>query len=125
MYDEELILEILNQIYDSTQKILQKFEPIKSVNDFTDTEAGMEKLDAICMQLIAIGEALKNLDKITADSLLPKYPQVDWKKVKGMRDVISHHYFDIDAEAIYTVCSDHVRILAQVTKQIMKEFQDN
>jgi hypothetical protein len=43
MYDEELILEILNQIYDSTQKILQKFEPIKSVNDFTDTEAGMEK----------------------------------------------------------------------------------
>jgi uncharacterized protein with HEPN domain len=125
MHDEELILEILNQIYDSTQKILQRFEPIKSVNDFTDTEAGMEKLDAICMQLIAIGEALKNLDKITADSLLPKYPQIDWKKVKGMRDVISHHYFDIDAEAIYTVCSDHLRILAQVTKQIMKEFQDN
>ena len=54
MHDEELILEILNQIYDSTQKILQRFEPIKSVNDFTDTEAGMEKLDAICMQLIAI-----------------------------------------------------------------------
>ena len=77
MHDEELILEILNQIYDSTQKILQRFEPIKSVNDFTDTEAGMEKLDAICMQLIAIGEALKNLDKITADSLLPKYPQIE------------------------------------------------
>jgi hypothetical protein len=35
----------------------------------------MEKLDAICMQLIAIGEALKNLDKITADSLLSKYPE--------------------------------------------------
>lgn len=62
----------------------------------------MEKLDAICMQLIAIGEALKNLDKITNDSLLPNYPQIDWKKVKGMRDIISHHYFDIDAEAIYT-----------------------
>ena len=57
---------------------------------------GWKKLDAIRMQLIAIGEALKNLDKITADSLLPKYPQIDWKKVKGMRDVISHHYFDID-----------------------------
>jgi len=40
----------------------------------------MEKLDAICMQLIAIGEALKNLDRITADALLLKYPQVDWKK---------------------------------------------
>ena len=58
----------------------------------------MEKLDAISMQLIAIGEALKNLDKITAESLLPNYSQIDWKKVKGMRDIISHHYFDIDSE---------------------------
>ena len=32
MHDEELILEILNQIYDSTQKILQRFEPIKPDN---------------------------------------------------------------------------------------------
>jgi len=125
MHDKELILEILKQIFDSTQKILKRFEPIKSVNDFTDTEAGMEKLDAICMQLIAIGEALKNLDKITADALLSKYPQIDWKKVKGMRDVISHHYFDIDAEAIYKVCTVHMKILAQVIKKIMKEVQEN
>ena len=68
MHDKELILEILKQIFDSTQKILKRFEPIKSANDFTDTEAGLEKLDAICMQLIAIGEALKNLDRITADA---------------------------------------------------------
>ena len=124
MHDKELILEILKQIFDSTQKILKRFEPIKSANDFTDTEAGLEKLDAICMQLIAIGEALKNLDRITADALLLKYPQVDWKKVKGMRDVISHHYFDIDAEAIYKVCTDHVKILARVIKKIIKEVQD-
>ena len=124
MHDKELILEILKQIFDSTQKIQKRFEPIQSVNDFTDTEAGMEKLDSICMQLIAIGEALKNLDKITTDALLPKYPQIDWKKVKGMRDVISHHYFDIDAEAIYKVCTDHVKMLAQAIKKIMKEVQD-
>jgi hypothetical protein len=34
------------------------------------------------MQLIAIGEGLKNLDKVTNNSLLPKYPQVEWKKPK-------------------------------------------
>jgi uncharacterized protein with HEPN domain len=58
-----------------------RFEPIKLASEFTDSESGMEKLDAICMQLIAIGEALKNPDKITDDSLLPGYPQIDWKKV--------------------------------------------
>jgi uncharacterized protein with HEPN domain len=125
MHDKELILEILDQIYKSTQKILKRFEPIESVNDFTDSEEGMEKLDAICMQLIAIGESLKNVDKITADTLLPKYPQIDWKKVKGMRDVISHHYFDIDAEAIYKVCTDHIKQLAQVIKKIIEDEKKN
>jgi uncharacterized protein with HEPN domain len=123
MHDEELILEILDQIYKSTQKVLKRFKPIKSVNDFTESDEGMEKLDAICMQLIAIGEALKNLDKITADSLLTNYPQIDWKKVKGMRDVISHHYFDIDADAIYKVCTDHIKQLGQVIKIIIDDIK--
>jgi len=38
---------------------------MKSSDDFLVSEPGLEKLDAICMQLIAIGESLKNLDKIT------------------------------------------------------------
>ena len=125
MHDKKLILEILEQIYDSARKVLKRFEPIKSANDFTGSEAGMEKLDAICMQLIAIGEALKNLDKITDDSLLPNYPRIDWKKAKGMRDIISHHYFDIDAEAIYTVCADHIKVLSQVIKEISEDVKED
>ena len=80
MYDRELVLTILGQIYQAAQTILKRFEPVKTVNDFTDSPAGMEKLDSICMLLIAIGEALKNLDKTTNKSLLQCYPQVDWKK---------------------------------------------
>ena len=125
MHDKKLTLEILEQIYDSARKVLKRFEAIKSVNDFTDSETGMEKLDAICMQLIAIGQALKNLDKITNDSLLPNYPRIDWKKVKGMRDIISHHYFDIDAEAIYTVCVDHIKVLAQVINEISEDVKED
>ena len=41
-----------------------------------------------------------------------------------MRDIISHHYFDIDAEAIYKVCADHIEQLAEVIKKIMHEIQD-
>jgi len=51
--------------------------------------------------LIAIGESLKKIDKITSNSLLDKYPQVDWKSAKGIRDIISHAYFDVNAEAVY------------------------
>ena len=121
MYDQELALEILTQIYDSTQTILKRFEPVKSVEDFTDSDSGMEKLDAICMQLIAIGEGLKNLDKVTDNSLLPRYPQVEWKKAKALRDIISHHYFDVNAEAIYKVCRDHISHLGETIKKIIDE----
>ena len=122
MYDKELALEILSQILKSTQTILKRFDPIKSPDDFTASDSNLEKLDAICMQLIAIGESLKNLDKVTNNSLLPQYPNIEWKKVKALRDIISHHYFDLNAEAIYDVCENHIDILVQTVHQIIKDL---
>jgi hypothetical protein len=55
MYDSPLALEILTRLFDATEKILRRFKPIRSAQDFRRSEAGMEKFDAICMQLIAIG----------------------------------------------------------------------
>ncbi|MDD5452152.1 MAG: DUF86 domain-containing protein [Desulfovibrionales bacterium] len=122
MYDRELVLEILGQIYQAAQTILERFEPVKTVSDFTGSPAGMEKLDSICMLLIAIGEALKNLDKTTNKSLLPRFPQVDWSKAKGMRDIISHHYFETDAEVIYDVCKNHIPELAQTINKMIRQL---
>jgi uncharacterized protein with HEPN domain len=62
-YDRELVSEVLTQIFEAIQKIKKRFGPIKSAEQFTNSDEGMEKLDAICMQLIAVGESLKNLDK--------------------------------------------------------------
>lgn len=123
MYDRELVREILKQLYQSTQTILKRFQPINAPDDFTDSETGMEKLDSICMQLIAIGESLKNLDKITDNSLLRKYPQVEWRKAMAMRDIISHHYFDLNAEAIFEVCKNKIEPLSKTIKQIEKDLQ--
>ena len=122
MYDKELALEILSQIYQASQTILERFKPVKSISDFTHSPAGMEKFDSICMLLSAIGEALKNLDKVTHNTLLPRYPQVNWKKAKGMRDIISHHYFDVNAEAIYNVCKNNIPELAQTINKMIREL---
>lgn len=124
MYDKLLTLEILTQIVQATTAIGKRFEPIKSASDFTDSEGGMEKLDAICMQLIAIGESLKNIDRITNKSLFPQYPQIEWDKIKGMRDIISHHYFDIDSEVIFDVCKNHINNLAKTIEQIIKDMSE-
>ncbi len=121
-YDKELVQAILSQILTSLDKIKYRFSPVKQISDFTDTPAGMEKLDAICMQLIAIGESLKNLDKITVGKLLTKYPEVNWKGAKAMRDIISHHYFDIDAEIIFDVCKNKIPTLRNTKEKMLSDL---
>lgn len=122
MSDLALTLEILRQIAWSLQTIQKRFQPITTPDDFTSSDEGLEKLDAICMKFIALGESLKNLDKVTAQTLLPRYPEIEWQKVKGMRDVISHHYFDLNAEIIYDTCANDLDGLSTVIQRMIDDL---
>ena len=55
MSDIELIGEILTQITEASQRIERRFISITKPDDFLDSEDGVDRLDAICMMLIAIG----------------------------------------------------------------------
>ncbi len=123
MYDRELVTAILSQIDDALEKIKHRTENIASADDFTDTPEGVEKLDGICMLFLAIGESLKNVDKMTGGALLAHYPEIDWKGAIGFRDIIAHHYFDIDAGQVYWICSHHVALLSSTIKKMVGELQ--
>ena len=84
----------------------------------------MVLLDATCMLLIAIGESLKNLDKTTNGQLLPTYPSIPWKNVKGLRDIIAHHYFDVDADQILWIIQNEIMPLKKAIEHFIKEFND-
>ena len=122
MFDLELVREILKNISESLNKIVFRFEGINSSEDFLTSPAGSEKLDSICMQLIVIGESLKNLDKITENNLLVKYPEIEWTKVKGLRDIISHHYFDVNEDAIFDICKNKIPPLAETIDKMILEL---
>jgi uncharacterized protein with HEPN domain len=124
MFDKDLIVETMKNIAWSLEQISKRFQAINSSDDFVKDDIGTEKLDSICMQLINIGEGLKYIDKLTDAKLLTKYPDIDWKKAKGMRDIITHHYFDIDAETIYIVCSEHIPKMRKVIKKILDDVEN-
>ena len=104
----QIIWHTLNKIELAISRLQERTAVIKTVDDFLLSPTGMEKLDAACMVLIAIGESIKNLDKLTEGTLLPTYPAIPWKRVMGMRDVIAHHYFDVDAEVVFGVISKEI-----------------
>jgi len=90
MFDPELVHEVLSQILEASGRVERRFTSIQSPDDFLESEDGIDKLDGICMMLIAIGENLKNPDKVTNFQLLARHPEVDWK-VERCQEYSRHH----------------------------------
>ena len=115
-----MVYETLKNIKIAINRLEERNVQVHSVNDFLLSPWGMEKLDAACMVIIALGESVKTLDKQTDKKLLPTYPSIDWKKVMGARDIIAHHYFDVDAEEVFNIIKNDLEPL----KKAIQFFKD-
>lgn len=118
-----MVLHILELIKSSLQEVSKRSEKISEPNDFLISESGVILLDSICMKLSAVGESIKNLDKITNRELLPKYSEIPWKNVMGVRDFIVHHYFEVDADVIFEICKNDVPVLISVITRMMNDLR--
>ncbi len=69
--------------------------------------------DAVMMNFIVIGEAVSRLTEgFTNDN-----SHIDWNKIKGLRNIIAHDYFGIDAEEIWQIINN---VMPEFEKQIRK-----
>jgi uncharacterized protein with HEPN domain len=118
MYDKLLLEEKLEQILDAVERINRRFVGVTTPNDFLATDINHDKLDAIAMLLIAVGESFKKIDKETEGSFLKKYPDIDWKGVIGLRNILAHDYFDIDVEVIFKICQRDIPQLIKTLEQM-------
>ncbi len=122
MYDNEILTDLLYKIQDCLNKIQLRFKSVNTISDLTDSPAGMEHLDLLCMPLIVIGELVKKIDKVTDKSFLKKYPDIPWGEIKGMRNIVVHDYFNIDAEEIFNTCKEDIPILTEAIKIIIMDL---
>lgn len=109
--DRSTTIKLIDFILESIRLINKRFQNINSSDDFLKNDEAIEKLDSIAMRLQAIGEALKNLDKREKELLLKVADADYWSKIIRTRDILSHHYVDIDAETVYMICSEKVNDL--------------
>ena len=123
MSKSQIIESLLKKIFQTVERILANSETITSPSFYLLTPSGMERLESTCMLLIAIGEGVKGVDKLTDKKLLSFYPEMDWKGVMGMRDIIAHHYFDLDAEIVYDVIKHDLPKLKDVLQQIIDDLK--
>ena len=120
---KSIAIDILEDILSAIERVEDRTKDIQTIDDFLCSSSGMVLLDATCMLLIAIGESLKNLDKTTDGKLLPTYPSIPWKNVKGMRDIIAHHYFDVDAAQILWIVKNEISPLKTAIQYFISELK--
>ena len=98
--------ELIKFMLESIALIKERFEVINQSDDFLDDNDGLMRLDAISMRLQAIGEALKNIHKKDSDFLLKVADKLYWSKIIKTREILTHHYIDIDSETIFAICDE-------------------
>lgn len=118
-----MTLHVLELIKTSLLEVEKRSEKITEPNDFLISETGVILMDSICMKLSAVGESIKNLDKITNRELLPRYSEIPWKNVMGVRDFIVHHYFEVDADVIFEICKNDVPVLISVINRMIEDLR--
>ena len=98
------------------QDILESIEAIEEYVQSTTEEQfyrNRQVQDAVLRRLEIIGEAVKNLD----EDFRNRYPEIPWKKVAGLRDVLIHEYFGVSLKRVWWVIKiDLVDLKLQISR---------
>ena len=95
---------------------------IQNVDDYYSTPEGMKNLAACCMLIEAIGEGVKQIDKLTQSRLLNERPEIPWQDVIGIRNHIAHGYFDIDGDIVLDVIKNNLNELLAAINYFITKF---
>ena len=104
---------------------------VRSIDDIQAFVAGMTKSQflkvestdrktyrAVCNCISTLGEAIKNL----SPEVTSKYDSVDWPGLAGMKDVITHQYFQVPLEFLWnTIALELPELKAIVVAELSED----
>ena len=110
-YSNNRVRSIFLQIKDAIHQLLEWNKDVSSPEDYYSSPDGMKNLAASCMLIEAIGEGIKQVDKLTHSKLLCERPEIPWIDVIGIRNLIAHGYFDIDGDIVFDIVKNNLNDL--------------
>jgi uncharacterized protein with HEPN domain len=103
----------LDDIRESAEKV-SRYTRGLSFDQFVGDE---KTFDAVVRNLEIIGEATKHIPPDVRE----RYPEVEWRRIAGLRDVVIHEYFGIDDLILWDIIQNHVPRLLDQIRAILAE----
>ncbi|MBI5248974.1 MAG: DUF86 domain-containing protein [Desulfomonile tiedjei] len=103
----------LDDILESCRKIRQFTQDMS----FQEFERDVKTQDAVIRNFEVIGEAANRLP----EDVKSLYPDVEWAKIIGFRNILIHEYFGVKLETVWTAISEKIPILEEETKSVLGE----
>jgi uncharacterized protein with HEPN domain len=104
---ERQYLDYVRDMVEACDRI-ERFVDGQSLESFKESD---EKIFAVIRGLEILDEAAKQIP----ESVRQEYPQIPWRQMSGMRDILIHPYFGVDPERIWITVN---RDIPQVRPQL-------
>ena len=108
---------------DYLNDILEAIDDIQSFTkdmSFKDLESDKKTLYAVIRCLEILGEAVKKIPK----NVKERYPNIPWRDMAGMRDILIHDYFGVDVETVWLTVNEKTPQIKPIVEKMLKELND-
>ena len=107
---------VIEAIKTYCEKVIEAHNMFKfSKNDF---EKNSIYSSSIAFNVEQIGEMAKKLPA----TFEKEYPEIPWKLIKGIRDVIAHNYGGLDVDSLWETANTDIPVLLEFCNKYLKRF---
>jgi uncharacterized protein with HEPN domain len=110
--------------FGNKQRIEHALDAINEIEDYVtdqtfDLFLGNSMMRFACIkQLEIIGEACNHVD----EEMMAQYPSVEWRKIVGLRNLLIHEYFGVDAALVWDIIQNNIPDLKDQLSIIVEEL---
>lgn len=115
MSEKRNIELFIKDVFDSIDKINGY---VSNINDGNELKKNKQAYDAVMMNFIIIGEAVKNI----YEDVQKNYPDVEWREIMAMRNILVHEYWGVDEKVIWNAVKKNLPELKEIILRIKESL---
>lgn len=99
-------------------RLLHILESIQRIQSFTENGDRDEKTEsAVLREITVMGEAARHISEQIKES----YPDIPWKNIIGIRNILVHEYFQVEAETVWDTVEHKIPALKSWIEGILEQ----